>query len=224
MGARRRRARLASSLLTTVYLIRNAETPWNVERRLAGRRELGLSESGIVTAAGLAERFAGIELDELLASPLPRTVETALPLAAAQGLQVARDPRLVDWMPGQWEGLTYAEIAADPRYEPLFHHPLPDGAFPGGERLADVLSRMTASIRQALEDNELGSSIAVVSHAGPLRLLLSHYASVAAADHARLRLEPGSVTVLRFAGLDAPPVLAAVNTRGRVLDSLPTAR
>jgi broad specificity phosphatase PhoE len=210
-------------LHTTVYLIRNAETVWNTERRLAGRRELGLSEQGRATASTLATHFVGISLDELLASPLPRTVETSQPLATAQGLEVARDPRLSDWMPGQWEGLTYAEIAADPRYRSLIEQPLPNGVLPGGERLADVLARMTASVRQALEDNELGSNIAIVSHAGPLRLLLSHYLS-AAIDHERLRLAPGSVTVLRFAGLDAPPTLAVINARGPVLDSLATAR
>jgi broad specificity phosphatase PhoE len=212
------------ALQTTVFLIRNAETAWNAEHRLAGRRELGLAEQGRATASALASRFAGVSLDELLASPLPRAVETAEPLAAAQRLEVARDPRLSDWIPGQWEGLTFAEIAADPRYRPLVEHPLPDGALPGGERLADVLARMTASVCQALEDNELGSNIAIVSHAGPLRLLLSHYLSIAPMDHERLHLDPGSVSVLRFAGLDAPPTLAAFNVRGAVLDSLATAR
>jgi broad specificity phosphatase PhoE len=211
-------------LRTTVFLIRNAETAWNAERRLAGRRELGLSDQGRMTAESLAERFKGVTLDELLASPLPRTVETAQPLAEAQDLEVARDPRLSDWIPGQWEGLTYAEITADPRYEQLIARPLSECALPGGERFPDIVTRMLASVRQSLEDNELGAKIGVVSHAGPLRLLLSHLLSVPMHDHERLRLDPGSVTILSFSALDAPPMLIAINTRGRVLDSLNTAR
>ena len=104
----------SARLHTTVYLIRNAETVWNTERRLAGRRELGLSDQGRATAQSLVTRFAGIELEELLSSPLPRTVETAQPLALAQGLELARDPRLSDWQAGAWEGRTYAEIIVEP--------------------------------------------------------------------------------------------------------------
>jgi broad specificity phosphatase PhoE len=215
-------------LHTTVFLIRNAQTAWNVERRLAGRRDLLLSDEGRQTAASLVERFSGIQLDELLASPLPRTVETAQPLALAQGLELARDPRLSDWQPGEWEGKTYAEIVAHPLYQQMVDRTqqaaLEELSLPGGERFGDVLARMLASIDQALADNEMGASIAVVSHAGPLRLLLSHYLSVPPWEHERLRLEPGSVTILRFGSHASPPSLVAINTLGRVLDSLGTAR
>lgn len=209
---------------TTVYLIRNAQTAWNDERRLAGRRELGLSDVGRASSAALVDRFAGLQLDELLVSPLPRTMETAAPLSAAYQLEVARDPRLTDWQAGAWEGRTYADIMTDPVYLAMVAQPITAGAFPGGERFVDVRDRMLASVRQALEDNELGSHIALVSHAGPLRILLSHYLSLPPWDHERLRLEPSSVTVLEFTQLDQPPTLTAINVTGRVLDSLGTAR
>ncbi len=209
---------------TTIFLVRNAQTAWNDERRLAGRRELGLSEQGRATAAALVVRFAGVELGEILTSPLPRAVETAQPLAAGLGLDVARDPRLIDWQPGRWEGRTYAEIAVEPLYATLMSGPPADAVFPDGDRLLDVRNRMRSAVAQALQDNELGSSIALVSHAGPLRLLLAHYLSIAASDHTRLRLEPGSVTVLRFTQVDRPPELIAINVCGRVLDSLKVAR
>jgi broad specificity phosphatase PhoE len=215
-------------LHTTVYLIRNAQTAWNVERRLAGRRELLLSDEGRRTADSLVERFSGIQLDEILASPLPRTVETAQPLALAQKLELARDPRLSDWQPGEWEGKTYSEITAEPLYQQMVDRTsqaaLDELSLPGGERFGDVVARMQASIDQALCDNEMGASIAVVSHAGPLRLLLSHYLSVPPWEHERLRLEPGSVTILRFGSHSSPPSLVAINTLGRVLDSVGTAR
>jgi broad specificity phosphatase PhoE len=86
-----------------------------------------------------------------------------------------------------------------------------DVQLPGGERIADVLSRMLASVNQALSDNQHGSSIALVSHAGPLRVLLAHYTSTPPWNHARLRLEPGSVTQLRFSAVDAPPELGFIN-------------
>lgn len=207
-------------LHTTVYLIRNAQTTWNTDRRLAGRRELGLSPEGQQTARDLVTRFQGVELDELLVSPLPRTVETAQPLAVARNLDVARDPRLVDWNPGRWEGRTYAEIMVDPTFVAMQGRPIGELTFPGGERFADVQQRLLVSVDQALQDNELGAGIAIVSHAGPLRLLLSHYLSLSAWEHERLRLAPGSVTVLRFSSLLSPPSLVAINSTGPVLDTV----
>ncbi|MEO6951845.1 MAG: histidine phosphatase family protein [Polyangia bacterium] len=209
---------------TTVYLIRNAQTAWNEERRLAGRRELGLSDKGLATAHNLVNLFEGIPLDEVLTSPLPRAVETAKILAAARGLEVARDPRLLDWQAGEWEGRTYEDIMNDPRYAALLGQPPSEITMPGGERLTDVRLRLQSSIEQALSDNELGSNIAIVSHAGPLRLLLSAYLSIPPWDHERLRLEPGSVTVLTFSSLTAPPTLRAMNCTRPLLDTLGSAR
>lgn len=215
---------IVAPLHSTVYLIRNAQTSWNVDRRLAGRRELGLSPEGQKTAQDLVQRFEGIDVAELLVSPLPRTVETAQPLASARNLDVARDPRLVDWNPGRWEGRGYAEIMLDPQFIEMTGRPIPELAFPGGERFIDVQHRMLSSVDQALQDNELGADIAIVSHAGPLRLLLSHYLSIPVWEHERLRLAPGSVTVLRFSSLTSPPLLVGINTCGPLLDTVGGAR
>ena len=209
---------------TTVYLIRNAETAWNKERRLAGRRELGLSDKGLATAHNLVTLFHGIPIDEVLTSPLPRAVETAKILAGARGLEVARDPRLIDWQAGDWEGRTYEDIMRDPRYAALLGQPPSDITMPGGERLTDTRLRLQSSVDQALSDNELGSDIVLVSHAGPLRLLLSYYLSVPPWDHERLRLDPGSVTVLTFTSLTSPPTLRTINCTRPLLDTLGLAR
>jgi broad specificity phosphatase PhoE len=212
------------ALHTTVYLIRNAETEWNTEGRLAGRRELGLSDVGRRTSQRLVELFAGIKLEELLASPLPRTMETATPLGLAAGLEIARDPRLADWQAGEWEGRLYSDVQKDPRYVALVGQPVDSIQLPGGERLADVRTRMLASIDQALQDNELGAHIALVSHAGPLRLLLAHYLSIPPWDHEKLGLHPGSVTVLTFSALGAPPTLRGIDLTRPLLDTLGTPR
>jgi broad specificity phosphatase PhoE len=77
----------------------------------------------------------------------------------------------------------------------MLGQPVDQITLPAGERFTDVLVRMRASIDQALQDNSLGAGIAVVTHAGPLRILLSHYLSIPPWEHERLRLDPGSVTV-----------------------------
>ena len=81
---------------TDLYLVRNAATEWSRERRVAGRRDLGLSADGQAQAAELGDRMSKIEIAEVLCSPVLRAVETAERISRLHGLEVARDPRLTD--------------------------------------------------------------------------------------------------------------------------------
>src|SRR4030095_10707818 len=71
-----------AQMYTTLFLVRNGDTDFSRDRRVAGRRDIGLSAVGRQQAADLAERLRSVELTEVLASPLPRAVETAELLAA----------------------------------------------------------------------------------------------------------------------------------------------
>ena len=89
-----------------------------------------------------------------------------------------------------------------------------------------VLARFTpanaAELEQALADSPSGESIAVVTHAGIIRVLLAHYLGSPPANYHRIRVSPGSVSVLSFADdRDLPRVLATncVGTLAGVLDS-----
>jgi broad specificity phosphatase PhoE len=198
---------------TTVFLVRNGATEWNRDGRIAGRREIGLSADGRAQADSLAERFSDVELTEVLTSPLPRAVETAEKLAQKHGLEVARDPRLIDFNAGQWEGRKHADVLGTDEYKRFIADPM-TVQIPGGELLSGVRDRVGSSIEQALQDNELGANIVVVSHAGPLRILIAHYLGMDLANYHRLRISPGSVTILRFDSPRGVPRLLAVNCLG----------
>ena len=195
---------------TDLYLVRNASTEWSRDRRVAGRRDLGLSAEGQAQAAELGERMRAVEVAEVLASPVLRAVETAERIARPHGLEVARDPRLTDLGAGTWEGMKHDEVAASEEYKRFLANPLSE-SIPGGEKLTDARDRLVTSVRQALVDNELGANIVMVSHAGPLRVLLAHYLGMDLANYHRLRLSPASITILRFDSERGIPRLLAVN-------------
>jgi broad specificity phosphatase PhoE len=197
---------------TTVLLVRNAATAWTREGRVAGRRDIGLSAEGAAEAATLAERLEGIEVAEVLSSPLPRAVDTAEAIATRHQVQVARDPRLTDFDAGRWEGARHAEIASV-EYRKFIANPL-SVSIPGGERLTEARDRVVAAVEQALEDNELGANVVVVSHAGPLRVLIAHYLGMDLANYHRLRISAGSVTALRFESERGVPRILTVNGTG----------
>jgi broad specificity phosphatase PhoE len=200
---------------TTLFLVRNGATDWSREGRIAGRREIGLSNDGRTQADDLAARLAGVDLNEVLTSPLPRAVQTAERIAAAHKLEVARDPRLTDFNAGRWEGQKFADVLQSDEYKRFLANPMSE-VIPSGERMSAARDRMISSVEQALQDNELGANIVMVSHAGPLRVLVSHYLGMDLANYHRLRLSPASVTVLRFDSVAAIPRLLTVNALGEL--------
>jgi broad specificity phosphatase PhoE len=198
---------------TDLFMVRNGATEWSRERRVAGRRDLALSAEGQAQAAELGERLLGIELAEVLTSPVLRAVETAERIARPHGLEVARDPRLTDFAAGTWEGMKHSEVSGSADYKRFLQNPLAE-AIPGGEKLTDARDRLVSSVNQALVDNELGANIIIVSHAGPLRVLLAHYLGMDLANYHRLRLSPASISILRFDSEVGIPRLLAVNGSG----------
>ncbi|HEY2748571.1 MAG TPA: histidine phosphatase family protein [Polyangia bacterium] len=198
-------------MYTTLFLVRNADTDFSRDGRVAGRRDISLSAAGRKQAEDLRDRLSGKhDLVEILASPLPRAVETAELLAGALGLGVVRDPRLIDFDAGRWEGQKHAEIGATSEYQKFIGNPV-DESIPGGERIDAVRDRVVAAVSQALADNELGANILIVSHAGPLRVLLAHYLGMNLIHYHRLRLSPASLSILRFESEAGVPRILTIN-------------
>ena len=199
-------------MYTTLFLVRNADTDFTRDGRVAGRRDISLSAAGRAQAAELRNRLTDhkVELNEILASPLPRAVETAEIIAAPFGQGVVRDPRLLDFDAGRWEGQTHRDIGATAEYQRFVENPVSE-SIPGGENIGDVRDRMIGSVSQALADNELGASIMIVSHAGPLRVLLAHYLGMNLIHYHRLRLSPASMSILRFESEAGVPRVLTIN-------------
>jgi broad specificity phosphatase PhoE len=171
---------------------------------------MALNAEGLEQAAAAAEGLAGAHIAEVISSPLVRALQTAELIGKKFGIEVARDPRLIDFRVGRWEGMTYDDIEASPEYQRFLANPLSE-RIPGGENLGEVETRAVAAIDQALEDNPSGDAIAVITHAGIIRVLLAHYLGSPAANYHRIRVSPGSVSVLSFADDRELPRVLAVN-------------
>ena len=150
-----------------ILLARHGQTSDNAAGRILGRRDPPLSEQGRADAAALAQALAGEGIRAVWTSPLTRARETAAVAAAALGLE----PRVLDDLAesprGDWEGRTYAELAAEePEGLAAFEAGDPAFAFPGGESLAEQIART----RRALATVAAGPQPAlVVAHAGTIR-------------------------------------------------------
>ena len=76
---------------TRIIAIRHGQTAWNAETRIQGQLDIALNAPGRWQAQRLAQALADEAIDAIVASDLPRAMQTAAPLAAARGLRVLPD-------------------------------------------------------------------------------------------------------------------------------------
>ena len=155
---------------TTVHLLRHGEVH-NPGGVLYGRMDgFALSERGRTMAERLAAHLSdpgnGYDVVPLAASPLQRAQETAAPIAAALGLTVVEDPRLVE-AANHFEGTTFGVgdgSLRHPRHSRHLWNPLrPSWGEPYREQVARMLAAVGAA-RRAAE----GHDAVVVSHQLPI--------------------------------------------------------
>ena len=156
-----------STATTRLLLVRHGESQAQVDRVVGGPVGCtGLSDLGRRQARALARRWQrhGPAADRLLASTLPRAVETAEILSPALGeLKVEQDGELCELEPGECDGLSWddyqdrwgIDMRADP-YAPLS---------PGGESVADFLLRVGRALHRIAVDHA-GSTVVVACHGG----------------------------------------------------------
>lgn len=159
--------------MKTIYFIRHAQSEANLNDILASRKDFPLTEKGRGDAVAIAAEFRQLaELDRVVSSPLLRAQQTAEPIAAAFGLSVETDERIIEQELGVFSGMTYAELDERPDYE---HERskrwnwVPAG---GGESYQMIAERLEPFF-ESLE-NMAGDRILFVTHAVTLRLIKAH--------------------------------------------------
>lgn len=184
---------------TVVHLVRHGEVanPGGVlYGRLPGYR---LSERGRAQAAAAAAALQDADVACVLASPLERAQETAAPIAAAHGLDVITDERLVE-AANTFEGLRVG-IGDGVLWHPQYWWQLRNPFRPSwGEPYRAVESRMLAAVFDARARAD-GREVVCVSHQLPIWTVRRSL------EHRRLWHDPrrrqcalGSVTSVLFDG------------------------
>lgn len=182
---------------TRLVLLRHGQTPLSVDRRYSGRHDVALTDLGLDQAARAAARLANWPISAIISSPLQRTRQTAAPLAAATGLPVTVDDRLIETDFGEWEGLTFSEAAQrDPELHRAWVGDI-DVAPPGGESFAEAAQRVVRA-RTAIVDAHPGQTVVIVSHVTPIKSVLREAMRVGPELLYGLQLDLASVSLVEF--------------------------
>lgn len=181
----------------TLYLIRHAEPEKAFTKRFLGRLNPSLSPDGIAQAESLAERFAPLRPQRIIASPLNRAWMTAGILAKACGLEAEKNDKLLEIDFGKLEGLTFKEASEQyPGTTDSWQALSGNFCFPGGEDFAHFNQRAAAMAEFARNAEE--ESLAFVAHGGVLRGILCNLLAVEADGPLRFRLAYAALTTIEL--------------------------
>ncbi|HET7474683.1 MAG TPA: histidine phosphatase family protein [Dermatophilaceae bacterium] len=157
---------MSDTTRTVVHLLRHGEVH-NPTKVLYGRLPgFHLSRRGRAMAQLVADRMADHDLVLVVASSLDRAQETAAPIAAAHGLAVTTDDRVIE-AGNSFEGLTVGVgdgVLRNPKYWPRLVNPFRPS---WGEPYEQIAARMLAAIDDAREQAR-GHEALIVSHQLPV--------------------------------------------------------
>jgi len=150
---------------TTVHVVRHGEV-YNPEGVLYGRiADFHLSDLGREMAAVTADYLSAMDVVHVGASPLERAQETAQPIAAAHGLDLHTDAKLIE-AANHFEGTTIAQggVLKQPKHWPHLINPFSPS---WGEPYREIAARMYAALTTA-RNAARGREAVLVSHQLPV--------------------------------------------------------
>jgi broad specificity phosphatase PhoE len=198
----------------TLYLLRHGETVYHAERRLLGRKDIGLNERGWEQARSVVGFFTHTSLATIYSSPLTRCLETVSPLAEARGIEIEVVPGLMEVDMGEWDGRSVEELfredgelvgrwMGNPSSVPI----------PGGEDFGTVKKRVMEAMEGITSRHTGDERILVVSHGGPIRGILCEALKMDLDDMFRIQIDLASVSSIKFfeGGIPDTSVVTLVN-------------
>ena len=171
-----------------IYLIRHT-TPDVPPGVCYGQRDVGLAATWEEEFSQLLDKLPS-SWDRVYSSPWPRCRRLAQQLAT----NPIEDVRLQELSFGVWEGKAWSDIpsaALDPWMADFVHV-----ACPGGESY-QMLAHRIKSFWQEVNQYD-GATVAIVTHAGPIRALLSAVLGLPLENSFRLTIDYGSTSLLRI--------------------------
>jgi probable phosphomutase (TIGR03848 family) len=194
----------------TVLFVRHGRSTANTAGVLAGWAPgVFLDETGEAQAVmvGAAIVTAGLQVVEMVSSPLDRCIQTA-DLIADQLGTVSRSVHagLGECRYGAWTGRPIRDLVADPLWKVVQDRPS-EARFPPSEAyesesLADVRDRAVRTVRETdahvLERHGPDAVWVAVSHGDVIKAVLADAAGARLDDFQRFVVDPGSVSAVRY--------------------------
>jgi broad specificity phosphatase PhoE len=152
-----------------LYLMRHGDVAYFVGGEPVQPDAVALTEEGRAQARAAGDAFAGVRFDRVLASGLPRTVETA---RLVSGREPEEWPELRELAGGRLGDIPEDEL--ERAFVGFFRDVIPEEArFLGGETIGSLLDRVIPAVERLRSADDWEVALAVL-HGGVNRAILSY--------------------------------------------------
>jgi alpha-ribazole phosphatase len=182
--------------MVRLILIRHAQTDYNLQKRYCGFSNPPLNDKGIEQVKRLAKRLKGLKIDKIYSSDLKRAYQTAQIISKNNSVEKLTELREMNF--GIFEGLSYQEIMS--KYSRIYRKWLrspQEIVIPEGESLIALTSRVRDILVEILSNNQ-GRTVAVVTHAGPISIILCDILKVSLDLIWQIKLEHAAIKIIKF--------------------------
>jgi broad specificity phosphatase PhoE len=190
-----------------LYLMRHAEVSYfREDGRPVDPQAVSLNEEGVAQAKAAAEALSGVELDRVITSGLPRTLETARIVAQSHKAETWPELREI-------QGGRLSEIPADAlehEFVHAFRGVIPNETrFLRGESIGELFDRVLPALERVVADDGWHTALAVL-HGGVNRAILSYALTRERTFLGHFEQAPAGVNVLDL-GESGEWIVRAVN-------------
>lgn len=185
---------------TCFWLIRHALVDENARAILYGVMDVALCETTLLEQGPMYRSLAQRLPREArwIVTPLARTRRTAEAIFAAgyPPASLTVEPGLIEQSLGEWQGLPHAELPARltlPKHAfwPLAGEEKP----PGGESMAEIITRVGATLERLAQAHD-GEDVIAVAHGGSIRAAVAHALCIGPDNALHLAVQNLSLTRL----------------------------
>ncbi len=187
-----------------LLLIRHGENDFVKTGKMAGRLPgVHLNERGQKQAQALGEALKDVPIKAIYSSPLERAMETATPIANARNLQIIQEPDIMDADIGKWQGKSWKVLRLTKVWKIVQNAPS-RFRFPDGESFPEMQTRIANVLERIIKThNKPQDIVAVVFHADPIKLAVSHLMGMPLDNFQRLSCDTGSLTAIHAGEMGA---------------------
>ncbi len=182
--------------MSRLLLVRHGITESNSARKFVGYSDVELSTAGYRQVERLRERLVDDKIDAVYSSDLSRALVTAEVISSEHKVDIVTCPELREVNYGNVEGLTFEEIS---RLYPEVAESLTNFSlrlkFPGGEDFEAFIERASKFLDK-LKRHTPSQTILIVSHSGPLRVLVCRLLGIDVGHWRQIRLDNASLSIV----------------------------
>lgn len=88
-----------------IYITRHGQTGWNVQKKVMGRCDEPLNETGKQQALETKNNLSNTDIDLIICSPLLRAKQTAQVINESRNIPIIYDERIIERDFGEFEGM-----------------------------------------------------------------------------------------------------------------------